>query len=54
VSSLLSIDDLFAVGVGCDLLGGWYLGRGLLVKPVEVVDRAATVTGANPGDDGGV
>jgi hypothetical protein len=48
VSSIVSLDDVFVVGVGCDLVGGWFLARGLLVNPVEVRERAASLTGGSP------
>jgi hypothetical protein len=44
----ISLDDAFVVGVACDLMGGWFLGRGLLAKPVEVAERAANIVGASP------
>jgi hypothetical protein len=44
----VSIEDLFMVGVGCDLVGGLFLARGLLISPVEVVDRAERFAGGNP------
>ena len=47
-AGLFSLDDAFVVGVGCDLVGGWFLGRALLTKPVVVRERAATRVGVSP------
>jgi hypothetical protein len=48
MSSLISIDDAFVVGVSCDLVGGVFLARGLLAKPVKIAERASTIVGASP------
>lgn len=48
MSSLISVDATFTVGVGCDLVGGFYLARGLLTKPVEIAERSATLLGHSP------
>jgi hypothetical protein len=47
---MLSITDLFTVGVGFDLLGGFFLGRGLLASPGEIVRRVGDLRwgGGNP------
>jgi hypothetical protein len=47
---MLSITDLFTVGVGFDLLGGFFLGRGLLASPGEIVRRVGDQRfgGGNP------
>jgi hypothetical protein len=47
---MLSISDLFTVGVGFDLLGGFFLGRGLLASPREIVRRVGDrrFGGGNP------
>ena len=47
-SDPLSVGDLFIVGVAFDLLGGYYLARGLLLKPLDVAQWVATLTGGNP------
>jgi hypothetical protein len=36
---MFSLADLFTIGVGFDLLGGFFLGRGLLASPKEIVRR---------------
>ncbi len=48
MGSPLSVDDLFTVGVGLDLVGGYFLGRGLLVQPIEIKRRSSAVIGHNP------
>jgi hypothetical protein len=37
---LLSIDDLFAAGIGLDVAGAYLLGRGLLASPATITRRA--------------
>jgi len=43
-----SLGDVFIVGVAFDLLGGFYLARGLLAKPRDIARRTATLAGGNP------
>ena len=47
MTSLLSVDDSFTVGVSFDLLGGYLLGRGLLASPAEIARRGSTYWGWN-------
>jgi hypothetical protein len=43
MASPFSVDDAFTVGVSFDLLGGFLLGRGLLVKPQRIAVRTTHV-----------
>ncbi len=52
--TLLSVEDLFTVGVGFDLFGGVYLGRGLLAKPDVIVARSGSYVGHSPPAMGGL
>lgn len=36
----MRISDLFALGLGCDFVGAYLLGRGLLVSPGTIVGRS--------------
>lgn len=45
--SLFSLYDLFTVGTAFDLLGAWFLARGLLSSPVQLVRRSSTFVGMN-------
>ncbi len=42
VSSLLTIDYLFTIGLGLDVAGARMLGRGLLASPDEIAYRSTT------------
>jgi hypothetical protein len=44
---VFSIDDLFTVGVGFDLMGGYFLGRGLVAGVPEIVRRTESYWGSN-------
>ena len=48
----LSVEDLFVVGVSFDLLGGYYLGRGLFATPGDIVRRTTSLygQGLNPAE----
>jgi hypothetical protein len=48
MANLLSVDDLFTVGVSFDMLGGYMLGRGLLAGPLDIARRTQTLIGSNP------
>jgi hypothetical protein len=37
---ILSIDDLFAAGLGLDVAGAYLLGKGLLTSPQAIIKRA--------------
>jgi hypothetical protein len=37
---ILSIDDLFAAGIGLDVAGAYLLGKGLLTSPRTIIKRA--------------
>lgn len=50
MSSLFTVDDVFVVGVSFDLLGGYLLGRGLLVSPSQISQRGTTHWGWNSAD----
>jgi hypothetical protein len=50
MTSPLSVDDSFTVGVSFDLLGGYLLGRGLLASPSQIARRASTTWGWNSAD----
>jgi hypothetical protein len=47
MASVLSVDDLFTVGVAFDLMGGYFLGRGLVANVPEIVRRTQTYWGSN-------
>jgi hypothetical protein len=42
------LNDLFLVGLAMDMTGGWLLGRGLLVSPIDLARRAGSFAGENP------
>ena len=44
----LSIDDFFTVGIGLDLFGGVFLGRGLIAKPDVIMARSGSYIGHSP------
>ena len=46
--TVLSLADLFIVGVTFDVLGGYYLARGLLAQPRDIARRTASLFGGNP------
>jgi hypothetical protein len=43
----LAVADLFVVGLGFDLVGGWFLARGLIARPGIIVQRNATFLGSS-------
>jgi hypothetical protein len=45
---VFDITDMFALGLGCDLAGGYLLARGLLRSP-RAIRRRATYNGIYPG-----
>jgi hypothetical protein len=47
---LLSLTDLFVVGLSLDLAGAYLLGRGLLQSPHDLARRAGSFLGQNPSD----
>lgn len=43
----LAVTDLFVVGLGFDLVGGWLLARGLIARPGIIVHRHTSYLGTN-------
>lgn len=43
----LAVTDLFVVGLGLDLVGGWLLARGLIARPGVIVHRHTSYWGSD-------
>ena len=48
MSGLVDIQDLFAVGLGVDISGGYLVAHGLLLTPRDVARLSGTYIGFNP------
>jgi hypothetical protein len=48
MSGLFDIQDLFAVGLGFDISGGYLVAHGLLLTPRDVARLSSTYIGFNP------
>ncbi len=48
MGDLLSVDDLFVVGLGLEIAGAFILGRGLLNSPQDMMRLSGTYFTANP------
>lgn len=48
VGNLLSLDDLFVVGLGLEIAGACILGRGLINSPQDMMRLSGTYYTANP------
>lgn len=43
----LAVTDLFVVGLGFDLVGGWLLARGLITSPALIIAQGSSYWGTN-------
>jgi hypothetical protein len=43
----LSVEDLFVVGISCDIAGAYLVSRGLISSPVQIARRTVALWGGN-------